>query len=227
MLEPEEILGHVRLAAGRNGPLAGRRVVVTAGGTHEPIDPVRVVANRSSGKQGFAVAQAALTAARRHARGRSVPPADARRGDAHRRRDRPRDGRRRPRSCAADVLVMAAAVADFRAGRPARERRRRRRGPPRRRARAHDRHPRRRHGGARAARVHRRVRRRDGRPPRERAEEAEGKGTALDRRERRDAARGSLRHNGSRGSTPRAWSSALSRVAEKILDRVRRCFAAA
>jgi len=60
MLEPEEILGHVRLAAGRNGPLAGRRVVVTAGGTQEPIEPVRVIANRSSGKQGFAVAQAAL-----------------------------------------------------------------------------------------------------------------------------------------------------------------------
>src|ERR1039458_5307595 len=60
MLEPEETLGHVRRAAGRNGPLAGRRIVVTAGGTQEPIDPVRVVANRSSGKQGFAVAQAAL-----------------------------------------------------------------------------------------------------------------------------------------------------------------------
>ena len=48
MLEPEEILGRVRRAAGRNGPLAGRRVVVTAGGTEEPVDPVRVLANRSS-----------------------------------------------------------------------------------------------------------------------------------------------------------------------------------
>ena len=57
MLEPEEILGHVRRAAGRNGPLAGRRVVVTAGGTEEPVDPVRVLANRSSGKQGFALAR--------------------------------------------------------------------------------------------------------------------------------------------------------------------------
>src|SRR4051812_49906614 len=38
--------------------LSGRRIVVTAGPTHEPIDPVRVIANRSSGKQGFAIAEA-------------------------------------------------------------------------------------------------------------------------------------------------------------------------
>jgi phosphopantothenoylcysteine decarboxylase/phosphopantothenate--cysteine ligase len=41
-----------------NGPLAGRHVLVTAGPTHEPIDPVRYIANRSSGKQGFAIAAA-------------------------------------------------------------------------------------------------------------------------------------------------------------------------
>lgn len=62
MLEPAEIVGHARLALGRNGPLAGRRVVVTAGGSQEPIDPVRVITNRSSGRQGFALAQAALDA---------------------------------------------------------------------------------------------------------------------------------------------------------------------
>ncbi|HYJ82474.1 MAG TPA: phosphopantothenoylcysteine decarboxylase, partial [Allosphingosinicella sp.] len=44
--------------SGRTGVLAGRHVIVTAGPTHEPIDPVRVIANRSSGKQGFAVAEA-------------------------------------------------------------------------------------------------------------------------------------------------------------------------
>ncbi len=44
----------------RNGPLAGRKVVVTAGGTREPLDPVRFIGNRSSGKQGYALAQAAL-----------------------------------------------------------------------------------------------------------------------------------------------------------------------
>jgi phosphopantothenoylcysteine decarboxylase/phosphopantothenate--cysteine ligase len=60
MVEPLELFGHVRLLLGRDGPLHGRKVVVTAGGTQEPIDPVRVIANRSSGKQGFALAQAAL-----------------------------------------------------------------------------------------------------------------------------------------------------------------------
>jgi phosphopantothenoylcysteine decarboxylase/phosphopantothenate--cysteine ligase len=60
MVEPDEILGHIRLALGREGPLAGRRVVVTAGPTREPIDPVRFVSNPSSGRQGFTLAQAAL-----------------------------------------------------------------------------------------------------------------------------------------------------------------------
>jgi len=60
MMEPEKILGHVRLVLGREGPLAGRRVVVTAGPTREPLDPVRFLSNPSSGRQGFALAQAAL-----------------------------------------------------------------------------------------------------------------------------------------------------------------------
>ncbi len=60
MVEPLELVGHVRLALSRCGPLAGRKVLVTAGGTQELIDPVRVIANRSSGKQGFALAQVAL-----------------------------------------------------------------------------------------------------------------------------------------------------------------------
>ena len=59
-MEPDEILGHVRLALGRDGPLAGRRVVVTAGPTREYLDPVRFISNPSSGRQGFALAQAAL-----------------------------------------------------------------------------------------------------------------------------------------------------------------------
>jgi len=45
MVEPAELLGHIRLALGRSGPLAGRRVVVTAGGTQEPLDPVRFLGN--------------------------------------------------------------------------------------------------------------------------------------------------------------------------------------
>lgn len=60
MVEPLEILGWARVLLGRVGPLKGRRLVITAGGTQEPIDPVRIITNRSSGKQGYALAQAAL-----------------------------------------------------------------------------------------------------------------------------------------------------------------------
>ena len=60
MMEPADLLGHIRLALGKSGRLRGRKVVVTAGGTQEAIDPVRSITNRSSGKQGFALAQAAL-----------------------------------------------------------------------------------------------------------------------------------------------------------------------
>jgi phosphopantothenoylcysteine decarboxylase / phosphopantothenate---cysteine ligase len=58
--EPEAILAALEAHFSRPAeqPLAGRHVVVTAGPTHEPIDPVRVLANRSSGKQGFAIADA-------------------------------------------------------------------------------------------------------------------------------------------------------------------------
>ena len=60
MVEPGELLGHIRRVLGQAGDLAGCRVVVTAGPTREPIDPVRFVSNPSSGRQGFALAQAAL-----------------------------------------------------------------------------------------------------------------------------------------------------------------------
>lgn len=60
MVEPLEIIGHLRVLLGQGGPLAGRKIVVTAGGTQEAIDPVRAITNHSSGKQGFALAQAAL-----------------------------------------------------------------------------------------------------------------------------------------------------------------------
>jgi phosphopantothenoylcysteine decarboxylase/phosphopantothenate--cysteine ligase len=62
MVEPVEVLGYIRLALAQEGVLSGRKVVVTAGGTQEPIDPVRVITNRSTGKQGYALAQAALDA---------------------------------------------------------------------------------------------------------------------------------------------------------------------
>ncbi len=57
LVEPAELLEAIR-AALASGPLAGRHVLVTSGPTHEPIDPVRYIANRSSGKQGHAIAGA-------------------------------------------------------------------------------------------------------------------------------------------------------------------------
>ena len=59
LLETSELLGHISYAMGKDGDLAGRTVVVSAGGTMEPIDPVRVITNHSSGKMGYALAEAA------------------------------------------------------------------------------------------------------------------------------------------------------------------------
>jgi phosphopantothenoylcysteine decarboxylase / phosphopantothenate---cysteine ligase len=116
MVEPLEILGYARLALGQKGRLAGKKVVVTAGGTQEPLDPVRVLTNRSSGKQGYALAQAALDA------GGQVtlittptgltPPVGARVLNV--------ETARQMLDCVltesagSDALIMAAAVADFR-----------------------------------------------------------------------------------------------------------------
>ena len=60
LIEPIELIGHVRLLLGQDGRLADKKVLVTAGGTQESLDPVRVITNKSSGKQGYALAQAAL-----------------------------------------------------------------------------------------------------------------------------------------------------------------------
>jgi phosphopantothenoylcysteine decarboxylase/phosphopantothenate--cysteine ligase len=121
MVEPAEISGHIRRLLGRDGPLKGKKVVVTAGGTQEPIDPVRVIANRSSGKQGFALAQAALDL------GAEVTLIAAPTNLAA-----PLGARLQPVRTAgemleavlaaipqADTLIMAAAVADFRPAEPA------------------------------------------------------------------------------------------------------------
>ena len=61
MAEPAEIISQIEAMLGGTGskPLAGRKVLITAGPTHEPIDPVRYIANRSSGRQGYAIARAA------------------------------------------------------------------------------------------------------------------------------------------------------------------------
>ncbi len=61
MAEPDEILAAISDFFRKPGLLAGRRVLITSGPTHEPIDPVRYLANRSSGKQGYALAAAAVS----------------------------------------------------------------------------------------------------------------------------------------------------------------------
>ena len=65
MCEPSALLAHARLILAESGPLRGRHVVVTTGPTREALDPVRFISNRSTGKQGLAVAQAALDAGAR------------------------------------------------------------------------------------------------------------------------------------------------------------------
>ncbi len=60
MEETPVIMGAARYIFGRNGTLSGKRLVITAGGTREAINPVRTITNHSSGKQGYALAQAAI-----------------------------------------------------------------------------------------------------------------------------------------------------------------------
>lgn len=120
MSEPEEIVS-ASLAVVRPHDLAGRRILVTAGGTREPLDPVRFIGNRSSGKQGIAIARAAA------ARGAEVTLVVAN-PDDHVLADRGVQGitvhdvstalelsEATLRAAEdADVVVMAAAVADYR-----------------------------------------------------------------------------------------------------------------
>ncbi len=113
--EPEAIFA-AALAAVEPGPLAGTTVTITAGGTREPLDPVRFLGNRSSGKQGTALAEAALAAG---ARVRLIAahmdvPAPA--GVELIRVETALDLRAAAHRAAADsdVVIMAAAVADFR-----------------------------------------------------------------------------------------------------------------
>jgi phosphopantothenoylcysteine decarboxylase/phosphopantothenate--cysteine ligase len=116
MSEPEDIVAAALARVGQADDLAGRRIVVTAGGTREPLDPVRYIGNRSSGRQGVAIAVAAA------ARGADVtliganleidvPPSISVRhvGTTLELRDVVTAA-----AGAADVVIMAAAVADYR-----------------------------------------------------------------------------------------------------------------
>jgi phosphopantothenoylcysteine decarboxylase / phosphopantothenate---cysteine ligase len=115
LAEPAEIAAAAEARLAAAGTMAGRRVLVSAGGTREPIDPVRYVGNRSSGRMGWAVAEAARR------RGAEVTVLasnvdlprhpDVRYVDAPTAADLRRAALDAFGSC--DVLVMAAAVADF------------------------------------------------------------------------------------------------------------------
>ena len=114
MAEPEEIMAAIT-ARLTGGPLAGRHIIVTSGPTHEPIDPVRYIANRSSGAQGTAIAAALrdLGARVTFVTGpATVPPPD---GVQIRRVETAQDMQAAVMAALpADAAVMAAAVADWR-----------------------------------------------------------------------------------------------------------------
>ena len=118
MAEPAAILAAIEaaLAGGGARPLAGRKALVTSGPTHEPIDPVRYIANRSSGKQGHAIA-GALAALGAEVTLISGPvdlptPAGVRLVRVETARDMLRAAEA---ALPADIAVCAAAVADWRA----------------------------------------------------------------------------------------------------------------
>ena len=116
MSEPDTILHHARRLIRRPGPLRERHVLVTAGPTREPLDPVRLVTNRSSGKMGFRLAQAAWYrgAVVRLISGPAAEPEPV--GVTLTRIETTREMEEAVREAlpSADVLIMAAAPADFR-----------------------------------------------------------------------------------------------------------------
>jgi phosphopantothenoylcysteine decarboxylase / phosphopantothenate---cysteine ligase len=138
LAEPADLLAACEAALGAGtateptGSWSGRRVLITAGGTREPIDSVRYIGNRSSGRMGVALAQRAV------ARGADVvliaaslavsEPDGARVVRVHTAQDLATAcGKEFP---AADVLLMAAAVADFRPAAPAQDKLKKENGTP-------------------------------------------------------------------------------------------------
>lgn len=123
MSSVEAVIGALRKVLGRGGPLTGMKAVITAGGTREPIDPVRYLGNRSSGLMGFSLAQAAVDA------GASVTLISTIQSTAipfgvdlvrvQTAQEMFEAVMRETES--AQILIMAAAVADFRPVQPARD----------------------------------------------------------------------------------------------------------
>ena len=118
--ETPELMGRIAQTLGAHGDLSGRAIIVSAGGTQEPIDPVRVITNRSSGKMGYAIAEAArdrgadvilikAPTALDDPPGVRVVPVET----AEEMRQAVQDAAR-----SVDALVMAAAVADYRPAAP-------------------------------------------------------------------------------------------------------------
>jgi len=115
MTEPLVLLEHIRYLLAQGGPLTNHKVVVTAGGTQEPIDPVRYLTNRSSGKQGYALARATLNMGAEvtliSAPTRLDAPVGVNRVDT--RTAEEMLAAVLTHTADADALIMAAAVADF------------------------------------------------------------------------------------------------------------------
>lgn len=118
MMEPLDLLAQVRLELAAGGELAGKHVVVTTGPTREALDPVRFISNRSTGKQGLAVAQAALDVGARvtliHGPISEPMPSGALIVPVQTTQEMGDAVLEAAREC--DALFMVAAVADFRPG---------------------------------------------------------------------------------------------------------------
>ena len=121
LIEPSVLIGHITGIIGSQGDLAGKTIVVSAGGTQEPIDPVRVITNNSSGKMGYALAEAARD------RGANVILITAPTALSAPTATNVIQVKTAQEMCdavlreskQADVLIMAAAVADYKPANPA------------------------------------------------------------------------------------------------------------
>lgn len=121
--ETATVIAHIQKLLGQHGDLAGRRAVVTAGGTEEPIDPVRYIGNHSSGLMGFALAEEARNRGADVTLIVGVTRAPLPQGMVIQHAETALEMRAAVRTAVADadVLVMAAAVADYRVAKPAAE----------------------------------------------------------------------------------------------------------
>ncbi len=128
MVEPDEILA--TLAGALSGPLSGLKVLVSAGGTREPLDPVRYIGNRSSGKMGNAVAVSAVRRGAEVTLVTTVAPPAGRLTVVTVESAEEMAAAVWERAGSVDVAVLAAAVADYRPANPVGHKLRRSEGPP-------------------------------------------------------------------------------------------------